>query len=410
MQGNDLAGKLLSHGSGGPCGRLGNMGSGTLAGAVESRNPFRPGAGQMPPYLAGREAELAFADWRLGQLAGGTAPAQGLLLYGPRGNGKTVLLEHIAARAGDLGLRAERLPPGALRSEGRLVRSLRQRARLTGGRLTGVQLGPLGATAERAEPSTDASDLFEAWIRADSAPLVVVVDEAHTVGPAVGRNFFDAVQNASSAGLPFFLIAAGTPDAPRKIRHAGTFAERALERLPIGRLDRAAATQALVKPAEAGGRPIAGNALKLLVGESQDYPYFIQLLGQAAWEAADDADESIISVRTAEKAVAAARTSVEQLFMGRFEEAWEHEIVTALAPLADRMVRRDGRLGDHEFRELLGEIAGLESVPFDSASLLLTLRDLGVVWETASGVWEMGIPSFADYTLRRRGGTGRALR
>ena len=385
------------------------MGSGTLAGAVESQNPFRPGAGQMPPYLAGREAELALADTRLRQLAGGTAPAQGILFHGPRGNGKTVLLEHIAARAGDLGLRAERLPPGALRSEGRLVRSLRQRARLTGGRLTGVQLGPLGATAERAEPSTDASDLFEAWIRADSAPLVVVVDEAHTVEPAVGRNFFDAVQNASSAGLPFFLIAAGTPDAPRKIRHAGTFAERALERLPIGRLDRAAATQALVKPAEAGGRPIAGNALKLLVGESQDYPYFIQLLGQAAWEAADDADESIISVRTAEKAVAAARTSVEQLFMGRFEEAWEHEIVTALAPLADRMVRRDGRLGDHELRELLGEIAGLESVPFDSASLLLTLRDLGVVWETASGVWEMGIPSFADYTLRRRGGTGRAL-
>ena len=386
------------------------MGSETLAGAVESRNPFRPGAGQMPPYLAGREAELALADTWLRQLAGGTAPAQGILFYGPRGNGKTVLLEHIAARARDLGLRAERLPPAALRDEGRLIRSLRQRARLTGGRLTGVQLGPLGATAERAEPSAEASDLFEAWIRADSAPLVVVVDEAHTVEPAVGRDFFDAVQKAGSAGLPFFLIAAGTPDAPRKIRHAGTFAERALERLPIGRLDRAAATQALVKPAEAGGRPIAGNALKLLVGESQDYPYFIQLLGQAAWEAADDADESIISVRTAEKAVAAARTSVEQLFMGRFEEAWEHEIVTALAPLADRMVRRDGRLGDHELRELLGEIAGLESVLFDPASLLVTLRDLGVVWETASGVWEMGIPSFADYILRRSGGTERALR
>ena len=92
--------------------------------------------------------------------------------------------------------------------------------------------------------------------------------------------------------------------------------------------------------------------------------------------------------------------------MGRFEEAWEHEIVAALAPLADRMVRRDGRLGDHELRELLGEIAGLESVPFDPASLLVTLRDLGVVWETASGVWEMGIPSFADYILRRE----RALR
>ena len=379
------------------------MGSETLAGAVESRNPFRPGAGQMPPYLAGREAELAFADMRLRQLAGGTAPAQGLLLYGPRGNGKTVLLEHIAARARDLGLRAEDLPPAALRDEGQLIRSLRQLARLTGGRLTGVQLGPLGATAERAEPSAEASDLFEAWIRAGSAPLVVLLDEAHTVEPAVGRNFFDAVQKANRAGLPFFLIAAGTPDAPRKIRHAGTFAERVFKRLPIGRLDRAAAAQALVKPAEADGRTIAGNALELLVGESQDYPFFIQLLGSAAWEAADGVGESTISLQAAEQAVTAVRIDVERFYMDRFDEAREREIEEALVPLADLAARRGGRLGEKELKALLREIAARESVPFRPALLLVTLRDLGVVWETASGVWEMGIPSFADYILRRGG-------
>ena len=386
------------------------MGAGTLAGAVESRNPFRPGAGQMPPYLAGREAELALADTGLRQLAGGTAPAQGILFYGPRGNGKTVLLEHIAARARDLGLRAEDLPPAALRDEGQLIRSLRQRARLTGGRLTGVQSGPLGATAERAEPSTDASDLFEAWIQADSAPLVVIVDEVHTVAPEVGRDFLDAVQNASSAGLPFFLIAAGTPDAPRKIRHAGTFAERAFERLPIGRLDRAAAAQALVKPAEADGRTIAGNALELLVGESQAYPFFIQLLGSAAWEAAAGAGESIINLQAAEKAVAAVRIKVERFYMDRFDEARERRVVHALKPLAELAIRRGGQLADEEFEALLEEIAERESVPLDPSSLLITLRDLGVVWEVAPDVWEMGIPSFADHILRRRGGTGRALR
>ena len=314
-----------------------------------------------------------------------------------------MLLEHIAARARDLGLRAEDLPPAALRDEGQLIRSLRQLARLTGGRLTGVQLGPLGATAERAEPSAEASDLFEAWIRAGSAPLVVLLDEAHTVEPAVGRNFFDAVQKANRAGLPFFLIAAGTPDAPRKIRHAGTFAERVFKRLPIGRLDRAAAAQALVKPAEADGRTIAGNALELLVGESQDYPFFIQLLGSAAWEAADGVGESTISLQAAEQAVTAVRIDVERFYMDRFDEAREREIEEALVPLADLAARRGGRLGEKELKALLREIAARESVPFRPALLLVTLRDLGVVWETASGVWEMGIPSFADYILRRGG-------
>ena len=381
------------------------MGSETLAGAVESRNPFRPGAGQMPPYLAGREAELALADTRLRQLTGGTAPAQGILFYGPRGNGKTVLLEHIAARARDLGLRAEDLPPAALRERSALVEELQELAGLTEARLTGVQLGPIGAAAERAAVTGNVSRLFAAWVRAASTPLVVLLDEAHTVEPAVGRNFFDAVQNASSAGLPFFLIAAGTPDAPRKIRHAGTFAERAFKRLPIGRLDRAAAAQALVKPAEADGRTIAGNALELLVGESQAYPFFIQLLGSAVWEAADVAGESIINLQAAEQAVTAVRIDVERFYMDRFDEARERRVTQALRPLAQLVVRHGGRLGDEEFEALLEEIAARESVPFDPSSLLVTLRDLGVVWEVAPDVWEMGIPSFADHILRRRAGT-----
>src|SRR6266536_961597 len=53
------------------------------------RNPFRPGAGHMPPYLAGREEEgkefkrLLQQDTVLGNL----------ILTGLRGLGKTVLLE-----------------------------------------------------------------------------------------------------------------------------------------------------------------------------------------------------------------------------------------------------------------------------------------------------------------------------
>ena len=96
--------------------------------------------------------------------------------------------------------------------------------------------------------------------------------------------------------------------------------------------------------------------------------------------------------------------------MGRFDEAREHRVVHALKPLAELVVRRGGQLGDEEFEALLEEIAARESVPFDPASLLVTLRDLGVVWEVAPDVWEMGIPSFADHILGRSAGAGQALR
>ena len=53
------------------------------------KNPFRPGAGQQPPYLAGRETEKEDFIGLLDQ-----APiAKNLILTGLRGVGKTVLLE-----------------------------------------------------------------------------------------------------------------------------------------------------------------------------------------------------------------------------------------------------------------------------------------------------------------------------
>ena len=56
---------------------------------TEFRNPFRPGAGHMPPYLAGRETELH----EFGRLLNQDPILQNLILTGLRGIGKTVLLE-----------------------------------------------------------------------------------------------------------------------------------------------------------------------------------------------------------------------------------------------------------------------------------------------------------------------------
>ena len=56
------------------------------------QGPFRPGAGALPPYLAGRTSEQALCRALLGDLRDGLAPSRDLVLHGPRGNGKTALL------------------------------------------------------------------------------------------------------------------------------------------------------------------------------------------------------------------------------------------------------------------------------------------------------------------------------
>ena len=283
------------------------------------------------------------------------------------------------------------------------LRELQERAGLTEDRLSGVQLGPIGATTQPGAPTRNVSRLFSAWVQAVSEPLVILLDEAQTMDPEAGRAFFEAVQNAGSDALPYVVIAAGTPDAPRKIRRAGTFAERAFEKLPIGRLDPAATTAALTKPAEAAGRPMDDDARARLGRASQDYPYFVQLLGSAAWDTAVRDGEPTVTGKCAEEAVDTARVVIEGFYAERFDEAREREVEEVLAPLARLAATQGGRVDDRDLSKLLLLVAQRESVLLDRGSLLTTLRDLGIVWETSSAVWEMGIPSFADYILRRSG-------
>ena len=61
----------------------------------EFKNPYRPGAGHMPPYLAGRQREYAEFDRLLAQ----EEIFENLVLTGLRGVGKTVLLETFKPRA-----------------------------------------------------------------------------------------------------------------------------------------------------------------------------------------------------------------------------------------------------------------------------------------------------------------------
>src|SRR5215210_815061 len=59
------------------------------------RNPYRPGAGHMPPHLAGRKYEQAEFERLLGQ----DTILENMVLTGLRGVGKTVLLETLKPRA-----------------------------------------------------------------------------------------------------------------------------------------------------------------------------------------------------------------------------------------------------------------------------------------------------------------------
>lgn len=368
-----------------------------MAGTRGSANPSQPGAGARPPLLAGRAAELTLAGELLGSLETGHRPPQGLLLYGPRGNGKTALLSQIAEEARGRGLRVEEPSGAAFRDPEALRRELRDRAGLAGTRVTDVQAARLAVSTEAGEPERNTTRLFAHWIGQAPTPLVILLDEAHAIEADAGRLFFDAVQSATRADLPFLLVAAGTPDAPRRLQRAGTFTERALTRVPIGRIEPSEAVRALGEPARGAGLPMDNEAATLLARESQEYPYFIQLLGSAAWRAAESTSSPGIGIESAQDGIEAARPVIQRFYAERFAEARERSVHRALGPLAALVRQRGGRLGDND----LDEFVAKAPVPAGEAELPNILSDLGVLWEAEPSVWEIGIPSFADHILGR---------
>ena len=58
---------------------------------MRKHNPFTPGFGVEPPYLAGRETEQTILTKLLHRTTD-LGKGESLIMYGPRGTGKTVLL------------------------------------------------------------------------------------------------------------------------------------------------------------------------------------------------------------------------------------------------------------------------------------------------------------------------------
>ena len=365
-------------------------------------NPFQPGRGVLPPLLAGRDSELAAADERLDRMEAGRSPAEDLLFCGPRGNGKTALLLEIERRARERGMRVEALPTPALSGVDRLVRELQEHTGGRQGRFTGVQVAGFGATATPDEPTENIMRLLVSWSNATpDRPLVIVLDEVQSLAPEVAPAFFDGVQQAKPRAAPFLVLAAGTPDAPRRLRQAATYNERGFAQVPVGRLARSETKAALTEPAKAAGRPIAEDAAALLAEQSQDYPYFVQLLGSAAWKAADRAGAPDIPLSLARRGAAEAVAPIERFCEGRYEEAESRRIEPVLKPLALLFAEHGGEVPASALKSLLRPLAERDSVPFDDLGLRQELTDLGVVWSVRPGTWELGIPSFADYLFRR---------
>jgi hypothetical protein len=253
-------------------------------------NPFRPGAGHMPLYLAGREDEKN--EFR--KLLRQKIILDNLILTGLRGVGKTVLLETmkiIAIQEGWLWVGTDLTEATSLSEERVVIRTLADLAVVTSSikvRLRQRDAG-MGFRATRSRSVRKAltfdfmREFYEAtpglaldklkavlefaWEQIESGTkakgLIFAYDEAQNMSDKSDHKEFplslmlDLFQSIQRKNLPVMLVMTGLPTLQPKLVQARTFAERMFRVLFLDGLDEAASRDAIRKP---GRHPQADRA------------------------------------------------------------------------------------------------------------------------------------------------------
>ena len=354
--------------------------------------PFRPGAGRIPPYLAGRESEKRLFTGLVADLAAKTLPASDVILHGPRGNGKTTLLLWIHQRVGETpGVDSLRLTPSRIRTAADLGRALLAPSWLN--RLTPkeIELGGLHWRSEERPPESWPEILSS---RVRTRPLVLLLDEAHRLDPGLGESLLNEAQ-AIGGELPLLFVLAGTPDLEDRLGAMGASFWNRARRISVSRLDAEAAADAIRIPLESGGVGIEPEALSRILAASHGYPFFLQVWGELVWARVAEASPWVVTVETVE----AARPDFDRrrgvYYLSRYEEFEKGGLLATAATVATAFATRD-LLSGAQLRGIVQESLAAGAPGVEEA--LTALRHLGFTWRPGpEPFWEPGIPSLMDY-------------
>ena len=366
---------------------------------LDGAGPFRPGPGRLPPYLAGREREQQLFRSRLALLDRGEAPPSEIILYGPRGNGKTALLAWIAqVAAPSYAVDVIRLTPTKIRTGLKLAERLLPK--IWWDAIVPDTIALRGLTwrpGKKDAPVPEADQVLAA--RASKRALVLLLDEAHTLDPVVGRELLNAAQEVGQA-KPFLLVLAGTPNLRAHLGTMGASFWNRGHKIRIGRLDESAAADAIRKPLESEDASISEEALAHIVHESHGYPYFLQLWGTAVWNRLT-ADPSVSreQVTTADTEVCQPvfESEKDDYYIDRRDELKKIRLLRPARAVAEVFERQD-RVSDSELEAAIHRGLGADADDEAVEAAAEQFRHLGFVWRAGATVdWEPGIPSLMDY-------------
>lgn len=392
-------------------------------------NPYRPGAGHPPLYLAGREDEKR----RFSRLLNQQPVLRNVILTGLRGIGKTVLLNEfrtIAKQSGWLWAGSSLSESSARQTEEKLARRIitdispltsqvvvaEREHQQIGFAASKVKIGQhldfdLLERIYQETPGLD-SDKLEAVLQigcealvqeSDCKGIVFAYDEAQNLADNRAKDEYplslllDTFQALQRKGLPLLLVLTGLPTLFSKLVEARTYAERMFDIIELDALDKEAGRDAVLRPLRIGQCPIrfTDESVRVILDYSSGYPYFIQFICYEVYSVWTET----VNVPVAMKPI------IEKLDRDFFSGRWGHatnrqrEFMRIIAEL-------DSANEEFSVQEIVRASEHAQGIKAFGAShatqMLNILMEKGLVYRNRYGRYSFAVPLLAEFIRRCR--------
>ena len=390
-------------------------------------NPFRPGAGHRPPWLAGRKHEQN--EFR--RLLNQEIITDNMVLTGLRGVGKTVLLDELKA----IGLEAGWLWVGTDLSESASISEANIAQRLitdlsvvTGSMKIAERASqPAGFTARSATeditlsydrliaihnntPGLTVDKLKAVFLAVAPAVqasgkrgIIFAYDEAQNLADHAAKDQYplslllDLFQSIQRQGVRFMLALAGLPTLFPKLVDARTYTERMFRVIFLRQLDEIESKEAITKPVSDANCPVKFTAqgVDKIYEYSGGYPYFIQFICREAFD-------SYIQQSSQGKPPTVPATEIirkldTDFFAGRWAKVTDRqqELLYVIASLETR--------DEFTVQEIVARAQEVLEKPFGRShinQMLTALITAGLVYRDRHGKYLFAVPLMADFIKR----------
>lgn len=394
---------------------------------IKFDNPFKPGAGHTPPYLAGRKNET---DEFLKLLKQKTI-LQNMVLSGLRGVGKTVLLETFKPRAIQenwLWVGTDLSESASISEDNISLRLLTDLSVVTSSIVIHSQeLRKIGfsASEESIEHKLNFSTLKAIF---DSTPglasdklksilefvwsylakgekngLIFAYDEAQNLSDQAQKEQFplslllDVFQSIQKKDIPFMLVLTGLPTLFPKLVEARTFAERMFRVVFLDKLNEEECREAILRPIADSACPLKLNesSVQMIVRLSGGYPYFIQFICKEVYDA-------FIQRMSSGQEVSVPKAEILQkldtdFFAGRWAKATDRqrELLTIASALEH---------DEFTVQELAAHSKAILKKPFSPShvnQMLVSLCEAGLVYKNRHGKYSFAVPLLGGFIKRQ---------